>query len=391
MLRILLFPFALLYGLVTGIRNWLFDWGVLRSEAVDVPTVCIGNLTVGGTGKTPHTEYVLDALRRHFRTAVLSRGYKRHTRGFVLAGAGTDALQIGDEPYQMSRKYPDVCLAVDERRVHGVRELLSRRPDLDVVVLDDALQHRAIRPGLTVLLTDYARLYTRDWPLPAGRLREWRSGSRRANIIIVSKCPVDLPADEMQRIRREIAPREGQSLYFSTYRYRPLQAVFPEACPAAQPLPDGDTGILLVAGIVSPQAMVSYLAPQAARVETMFFPDHHLFTAQDFEAMRQRLRAMNFSRKMIVVTEKDAARLLSVGYYPETLKPLTYALPIEVRFLDDPNHSFIQKITRYVTENSRNGRLPAAAHADAAQNRHHPGNGTGQPGDRTDGQDGNCV
>ena len=159
----------------------------------------------------------------------------------------------------------------------------------------------------------------------------------------------------MQRIRREIAPREGQSLYFSTYRYRPLQAVFPEACPAAPPLPDGDTGILLVAGIVSPQAMVAHLAPQAAQVETMFFPDHHLFTAHDFEVMLQKLQAMNFSRSILVVTEKDAARLLSVGYYPEALKPLTYALPIEVDFLDDPNQSFIQKITQYVTENSRNG------------------------------------
>ena len=248
MLRILLFPFALLYGLATGIRNWLFDRGVLRSETVDVPTICVGNLAVGGTGKTPHTEYVLDALRRHFRVAVLSRGYKRHTQGFVLAGAGTDATQVGDEPYQMFRKYPDVRLAVDERRVHGVRELLRRFPGLDVVVLDDALQHRAIRPGLTVLLTDYARLYTRDWPLPAGRLREWRSGSRRADLIVVSKCPADLSIDERRRICREIAPREGQSLYFSTYRYRPLQAVFPGVNPDTF-TPDGSTGILLVAGI----------------------------------------------------------------------------------------------------------------------------------------------
>ena len=354
MLRILLFPFALLYGLATGIRNWLFDRGVLRSETVDVPTICVGNLAVGGTGKTPHTEYVLDALRRHFRVAVLSRGYKRHTQGFVLAGAGTDATQVGDEPYQMFRKYPDVRLAVDERRVHGVRELLRRFPGLDVVVLDDALQHRAIRPGLTVLLTDYARLYTRDWPLPAGRLREWRSGSRRADLIVVSKCPADLSIDERRRIHREIAPREGQSLYFSTYRYRPLQAVFPGVNPGTF-TPDGSTGILLVAGIVSPQAMVAHLAPQAPQVETMFFPDHHLFTAQDFEAMRQKLQAMNFSRSILVVTEKDAARLLSLGYYPEALKPLTYALPIEVDFLDDPNQSFIQKITQYVTENSRNG------------------------------------
>ncbi len=352
MRRILLFPFALLYGLITGIRNFLFDKGVLRSTEVDVPTICIGNLTVGGTGKTPHTEYVLSALQQQGRIAVLSRGYKRLTKGFQLAGQETDAATIGDEPYQIHRKYPNVVVAVDEQRVHGVHELTVRFPDLKAVVLDDAFQHRHIRPGLSILLTDYARLYTRDFLLPAGRLRERRKGSRRADLIVVSKCPPDLTADEMNRIRTEIAPHIGQQVFFSSLRYKPLQAVFPGA--NATFTPSGDTGILLVAGIVSPQAIVGHLRPHAACVETLFFPDHHRFTPHDFETIQKKFVAMNFREKIIVVTEKDAARLLSANY-PDALKKVTYALPVEVFFLNNEDIVFTQKINYYVKENSGNG------------------------------------
>lgn len=352
MRRILLFPFALLYGLITGIRNFLFDKGVLRSTEVDVPTICIGNLTVGGTGKTPHTEYVLSALQQQGRIAVLSRGYKRLTKGFQLAGQETDAATIGDEPYQIHRKYPNVVVAVDEQRVHGVHELTVRFPDLKAVVLDDAFQHRHIRPGLSILLTDYARLYTRDFLLPAGRLRERRKGSRRADLIVVSKCPPDLTADKMNRIRTEIAPHIGQQVFFSSLRYKPLQAVFPGA--NATLTPSGDTGILLVAGIVSPQAIVGHLRPHAACVEALFFPDHHRFTPHDFETIQKKFVAMNFREKIIVVTEKDAARLLSANY-PGALKKVTYALPVEVFFLNNEDIVFTQKINHYVKENSGNG------------------------------------
>lgn len=220
-MHLLLYPLSLLYGLITALRNLLYDRGLLHTETPRVPTICVGNLAVGGTGKTPHTEYILAALQSRWHTAMLSRGYRRKTRGFAEADAEADAHRIGDEPYQIHRKFPHTAVAVDEDRLHGARELLRRHPETDVIVLDDAMQHRRIRPGFCVLLTDYARLYTRDCLLPAGRLRESRRGSRRADVIVVTKCPPTLTAAEQEAIRRELKPDEGQSLFFSTYRYLP--------------------------------------------------------------------------------------------------------------------------------------------------------------------------
>ncbi len=309
---------------------------------------------MGGTGKTPHVEYVLSALGQRHRIAVLSRGYKRKTKGFLLAEAGTNSTRIGDEPYQMYLKFPATRFAVDENRVHGIRELVRLFPNLELVVLDDAFQHRAVRPGLSVILTDYARLFTRDRLLPAGNLRESRRGSRRADIIVVSKCPPDLTDEEMRSIRQEIHPHEGQNLFFSTFRYLPLRAVFPDSEQDVVSTCD-NTGVLLVAGIVSPQAMSVHLASRYAGVETLFFSDHHHFSTRDFHVIGRKIRNMRFKKKIIVVSEKDAARLLSSDSYPDELKRLTYVLPVEVSFLNETGQLFIKKIEDYVTKNSANG------------------------------------
>ncbi len=188
-----LYPVSWLYGAVVIIRNKLFDWGLFRSKSFDVPVICVGNLSVGGTGKTPHTEYLIKLLHDKYQVAVLSRGYKRRTQGYVLATPQSTARTIGDEPYQMYTKFPSVTLAVDENRCHGIEKLLAlKKPAVDVVLLDDAFQHRYVKPGLSILLTDYHRLFCDDALLPAGRLREPVSGKNRAQIIIVTKCPQDI-------------------------------------------------------------------------------------------------------------------------------------------------------------------------------------------------------
>ena len=278
--HIILFPFSLLYGLVVQIRNFLYDKKWLKSEKIDIPSICIGNLTVGGTGKTPHTEFVLSILHAEWKTAMLSRGYKRKTKGFQLANEFSDASEIGDEPFQIHRKFPKTLVAVDEKRVRGANELLKKFPDLDVIVLDDALQHRQIQTGCSILLTDYSRLYTRDFYLPAGRLRESKRGSKRADTIVVTKCPKNISAEEMLAIRSEINPRENQSLFFSAYEYQNLKPVFPETTNKTVELAS-ETGILILAGIVSPQAIAEHLRQYTAHIDTLFFPDHHNFSQKN--------------------------------------------------------------------------------------------------------------
>ena len=376
---ILLLPFSLLYGLIVCIRNFLFDKKILKSEKVAVPTICIGNLTIAGTGKTPHTEFVLSILKRDWKTAMLSRGYKRKTSGFRLANADSTALEIGDEPLQIHRKFPETAVAVDEKRVRGANILLEKFPDLDVIVLDDAFQHRQMEYGISILLTDYARLYTRDFYLPSGRLREGKNGSKRADVIVVTKCPESISPAEMLEIQTEINPKENQELFFSTYEYKDLKPVFGEIAgdfeeiagqarndektddnarhcglDPQSPKLTHDTSILIVAGIVSPQAVAAHLRQYTTHIDTLFFSDHHNFSEKDIALLQKKYNSLNTAHKIIVVTEKDASRLLSADY-PDELKSATFALSIEVKILDNKEKIFIQKIQNYVRKNSRNG------------------------------------
>ena len=328
-----LMPLAWLYGLVVGIRNVMFDIGVLKSRTFRMPIICVGNLTVGGTGKTPHTEYLIRLLQKEWQVAVLSRGYKRKTRGYRLATDETGMAEIGDEPYQMKQKFPGIHMAVDADRCRGIRELMKEgvEPPADVVILDDAYQHRYVRAGLNILLMDYHRLIYFDRLLPAGRLREHRAGRRRADIVIVTKCPQYITPMDQRGIVRSLDLESWQKVFFTTYKY-----------------PDnmGDVGDnpLLVTGIASPEQMVYDLRKIIPRFELMSFPDHHNFSPKDIENIRQRANG-----RTIITTEKDATRLRGL----ENMR----VIPIEVAFLNDRASEFDQIIKSFIKKNSRNSVL----------------------------------
>lgn len=354
---IIFYPFSLLYGLVTTIRNWLFDEDILKSTAFNLPLITVGNLTVGGTGKTPHTEFILSVLQNDWKSAMLSRGYKRKTKGFYLADEKSDSLILGDEPYQIHKKFPKVTVVVDEKRVRGVKKLQELVPDIQLVVLDDAFQHRYIQTGFSILLTDYARLYSRDSLLPYGRLREAKSGSKRADLIVVTKCPIDLKPIDMRLIEMELNPENNQLVFFSAFVYDEIIPVFSESISESvtfEMIKETNAAVLLVAGIVSPEPIVEQLSKYTDTVKTLFFDDHHAFQTKDFTLINTMFEGIPSANKIILVTEKDAARLVSNPNLPENLKAHIFALPIRVEILQNQETLFIQKIQSYVVENSRN-------------------------------------
>ncbi len=323
-----LLPLSWLYGLVVSIRNLMFDVGMLKSRTFPLPVICVGNITVGGTGKTPHTEYLIRLLSKDHQVAVLSRGYKRKSEGYVLATKDTPMAEIGDEPYQMKQKYPQIHMAVDKDRCHGINQLMQNmvKPQTDVVILDDAYQHRYVKAGLNILLMDYHRLIHLDKLLPAGRLREPMSGSQRADIVIITKCPRDIKLMDRIGIERSINLKNWQKIFFTTYKY-----------------PDQMEGLgenpLLVTGIASPQQMVYDLQKIVPTFELMSFPDHHNFTEQDINAIRTRAAG-----RTILTTEKDATRLHGL----DNMK----VIPIEVDFIEG-KEKFDKMIKNYVNEKIR--------------------------------------
>ena len=314
------------------LRNFLFDKGILRQHTFPVPVICIGNLTVGGTGKTPHTEYLIRLLRPEYQVAVLSRGYKRKSKGFVLGNPETPIEEIGDEPYQMLHKFPDIYVAVDEKRCEGIRFLTDGHtaPGTRVILLDDAFQHRYVKAGVNILLTDYNRLITRDRLLPAGRLREPVDGKNRADMILISKCPSTLTKEEQAEVRREIAPKQSQLLFFTTLAYGRLQALFVSSPERKLESIGPDEHILLLTGIASPAPLIEKLSGYTSHV----------------------------IKRLIITTEKDAARLIGHPDIAPELTPYIYVLPVEVSFLNEEERiMFNQNITDYVRENSRNSSL----------------------------------
>ncbi|MGN0187751.1 MAG: tetraacyldisaccharide 4'-kinase [Paludibacteraceae bacterium] len=325
----LLLP-AKVFGGIVCLRNKCFDYGLLRHKQFDVPVVCIGNITVGGTGKTPHTEYLIRQFADK-RVAVLSRGYKRRTRGFIVADAQTTARDIGDEPFQMHCKFPDTLIAVDEKRVHGIEQLLQLPQPPDIILLDDAFQHRFVTPSFSIVLVDFNRPTDTDDYLPLGRLRESQHGLQRADCIIVSKCPADyIPNHAAWRTRLQL--RDNQQLCFSTFDYEPPRAFTNGIAWPFDAIVKPH--MLVVTGIVSPQGLHDHLTPQAATITPMPFADHHNFSATDFEHIQREFDALP-TPKAIIVTEKDAARLVDNRLLPHTLQPHIYTVGIHVRFLDD--------------------------------------------------------
>lgn len=362
-----LYPVSWLYGMVVTLRNKLFDWGTLRSKSFDVPTICVGNIAVGGTGKTPHTEYLIKLLHENYRVAVLSRGYKRHTKGFVLADEKSTARTIGDEPYQIKSKFPDVRVAVDANRCHGIERLMAlKEPEVEVILLDDAFQHRYVKADINILLTDYHRLFCDDKLLPAGRLRESNQGKNRAQIVIVTKCPANIKPIDFNIINKRLGLYPYQQLYFSSFRYGKLKAVFPSLTPVAErdlsSLVPAEQ-VLLVTGIASPAPMAEEIKNFTPNVELLSFGDHHDFSQRDLQFIKERFGKQKGTQRIIITTEKDATRLLHHPAIDEELKAHIYALPVEIEILQNQQDNFNQHIIGYVRKNTRNRSLPERENA----------------------------
>ncbi|MDI9256687.1 tetraacyldisaccharide 4'-kinase [Flavobacterium sedimenticola] len=337
-LRKLLFPLAILYGWVTSIRNYLYDTGILKSRSFDVPVIVVGNLSVGGTGKTPQIEYLIRLLSPHYKVATLSRGYKRKSKGFVLADATVNAEVLGDEPFQYFQKFPQIQVAVDVDRCHGIQQLLAQKEAPEVILLDDAYQHRKVKAGFYILLTAYDDLFCDDWMLPAGNLRESRSGAQRANMIIVTKCPPNISEiaqqEIAQKLQRFAAPQNGADkvIFFSCIDYD--EKVY-NASDSLDVTAIQSQSKLLLAGIAKPSPFLEYL--QSGHDAVMIFPDHHHFSESDILAIKNKAGG-----KIIVTTEKDFVRLQAADFST----PLYY-LPIKSKLLQHSDF-FDKTILDYV-------------------------------------------
>ncbi len=341
--RIFLYPFALIYGAVVWLRNRLYDTGFFSSVEFSPPVISVGNLSVGGTGKTPHVEYIIRLLQYRFRVATMSRGYKRRTQGFILADEKANALRIGDEPMQYHIKYPDIAVSVAEERITGIPRLLQLRPDVEAVLLDDAYQHRSVKAGINILITDFSKPFYKDHILPLGTLRESRSAYHRADIIIVSKCPVDLGKAEADNMVKKINPLPHQKVFFTAIQYGQPYNFF-----TGEPFFMKGKNAVLVCGIAKPEPLVHYLESQAASVHTLSYADHHYFMSRDLEEIKETYNNWEVPDKILVTTEKDAARLhLHADKIREWNIPLIIA-PITVAFLFNGGNDFDSIVLSYV-------------------------------------------
>lgn len=347
-----LLPFSWLYGLVVSLRAKLFDLGVLKQEKYDIPIICVGNITVGGTGKTPHVEYLVNLLKSHYKVAVLSRGYKRKSKGFVMAHHDSTASQIGDEPLQIKAKFPDIIVAVDSDRRRGINHLLdlepSRRPD--IILLDDAYQHRYVKPSYSILLTDFNRLMVFDKLLPAGRLREPVHNADRANIILVTKCPPDITPLDQRIGLKDLHVYPYQCVFYTTFKYGDLKPVFDDVTDNISVSKLKEKEVLIVTGIANPQPMYDYIKKHAKRYETIEYPDHYQFKNKDLQKIKSVFNNIQTTEKIIVVTEKDAVRLMQMKDVDPDLKKYMYYLPIEVSFVNkNEKEIFNSKVLEHVS------------------------------------------
>lgn len=336
-LRCMLTPMSWLYGFGTGVRNKLFDWGLIKEFGFDIPVVGVGNITIGGTGKTPHVEYILECLRYQKNIAVLSRGYKRKTKGFILASSKSTPDSIGDEPMQIYEKFGGrVKVAVCESRVKGVQTLIKEFPNLDLIVLDDSFQHRYIKPKLNIMLMDYSHPVYDDNLLPLGRLRENINALDRADMVITTKCPANISALDMRIVSKHLNLMPYQKLYFSTFDYGGLIPVFPDECDDRVLLSqlDKEDSVLILTGIANPRPFVNHFRSYPFKKRVLHFPDHHDFRRGDLGEIQIKYNALAGRRKLIVTTEKDAVRLMHNPYFPQELKPFVFYIPIGVRMLE---------------------------------------------------------
>jgi len=340
--RILLIPFALLYGLIIWIRNWLYDKNFFKSTTFGLPLICVGNLSVGGTGKSPMTEYLVRRLKNNFRVATLSRGYKRKTKGYALATPFTTAIDIGDEPMQFHRKFPDVPVAVGEERLDAIPQLLHDKPETQVIILDDAFQHRAIKPGFNILLTECGNLYTRDFFLPTGDLRDTRKSSKRAHVILITKCNANLDEEEKDELIKEIEPLLHQHIFFTTIVYGTPFHITQQNFTFI----DDQTEVLLITGVANPRPLKLFLEERIHTYHMMHYSDHHIFSIDDWKDIIRRFEQIQAEKKIILTTEKDAMRLLK---FDSELNNLPfYVIPIEHRFLFNEGRAFDDIVINFI-------------------------------------------
>jgi tetraacyldisaccharide 4'-kinase len=354
-LRILLFPFSILYGLILLLRNKLYDWGILPSVEFKVPTISVGNLCVGGTGKTPHIEYLIRLLSPEFYTATLSRGYGRKTKGFMLANEQSTADDIGDEPLQFFNKFSNIPIAVDGKRVRGVKKMLALFPSLQTILLDDAFQHRSILPGLSIVLTDFSKLYLTDYVIPTGTLREFRSGIKRADIIIVTKCPEILLPIERKRLIKEIKPLPYQHIYFSTIKYGEFLPLHSETINpfSKEYYFERNYSVVLFTGISNTLPLEYYLKDKVKTIVPVRFPDHHIFSMDDLATVKKIFDNIAPANKIIVTTEKDAMRLKDPAFAAILNHLPLFYMPIEIDFYDQNKEEFNEQIIHYVRTNQK--------------------------------------
>lgn len=313
----------------------MFKWHILKQREFPVPVVVVGNISAGGTGKTPHTEYVIDLLRYKYHIGMLSRGYKRKTKGFVLATSRSTPLDIGDEPYQIYQKFGrDISVAVCEDRCTGIEELLRLDPRINLIVLDDAFQHRYVKPTVSIVLTEFNNPVFFDKLLPLGRLREPAKAIYRADMVVVTKCPPQLKAIEYRIFKNNLKLFPYQKLFFSRFNYTSLRPLFPDIrkdAPHMSWLGPDDT-VLVLSGIANPKPLVRYLKGFKASIKVKVFPDHHNFNRKDLDAITKRFNDLEGKQKIIVTTEKDAVRLINNPYFPHQLKPYIFYQPVDVTF-----------------------------------------------------------
>ena len=357
-----LLPLSWLYGLGVKFRNMLFEMNILKSKSYSVPVISVGNITVGGTGKTPHVEYLIQLLKDQFSVAMLSRGYKRKSSGYVLATTETPMKMIGDEPYQIKQKYPKVTVAVDAKRTRGIDHLIhdDSTKETDVILLDDAFQHRYVKPGVNILLVDYHRSIIFDKLIPAGRLREPLKGKDRADIVIVTKCPKDLKPMEFRVLTKQMNLYPYQQLYFTTLDYGRMRKVFPEN-PENPDIPESlenltDYHVLLLTGIASPKQIYYDVKPHAKEIKTLAYGDHHAFKQKDIHHINETFASMP-SPKVIITTEKDMVRLETTEGLSDEVRNNLLVLPVKISFMLEGEIMFNENIIGYVRKNSRNSIL----------------------------------
>jgi len=353
-LRLLLLPIGFIYGIVTAIRNWLFDLNILLQKPYNKPVIVLGNLTVGGTGKTPHAAYIINLLQSHFKVALVSRGYMRQTKGLVVANEQSTAKEIGDEPMLLKQKFTNLAVVVSEKRVLGVDQCFSESIDSEVVVLDDAYQHRYVKPGLSVLLIDYNRPIWNDWMLPAGNLREFTCGKKRADMVIITKCPSNLSEAESQIIEKRLRLSVSQSVFYTALAYGKLYPLFKADDQEISDTIAKDDGIIALSAIASPKPFIDFLKGLSNEVVEMSYPDHYALTSKDMAEVALRFNGLSNSRKWIVTTEKDAVKLRELNNLPAEIVSFIRVLPIEPEVLFNQSQRFKHQILHYVRQSLSN-------------------------------------